>query len=88
MGVSLQIYRVRIGTFTPSVRVKTTMEQPGTVLSQFKWNYKLVTCFALLCLLTSYIIFSQEHFTLRTSLAQAPPTAACDPPRGPWCTPG
>ena len=88
MGVSLQIYRVRIGTFTPSVRVKTTMEQPGTVLSQFKWNYKLTTCFALLCLLTSYIIFSQEHFTLRTSLAQAPPTAACDPSRGPWCTPG
>ena len=65
MGVSLQIYRVKIGTFIPSVRVKTktTMEQPGTVINQFKWNYNLVAGLALLYLLTVFIYFNQEQFS-------------------------
>ena len=88
MGVSLQIYRVRIGTFNPSVRVKTTMEQPGTFITQFKWNYYLTTCFALLCLLTTFVFLSQEDLLLWTSIATEPSTTACNSSRGPLCTPG
>ena len=85
MGVSLQIYRVRIGTFIPSVRVKTNMEQPGTILNVFKWTYKLGTCLAMVCLLaiSISILLSQENIQLWTGIAQAPPTTACDPSRGP-----
>ena len=90
MGVSLQMYRVRIGTFHPSVRVKTTMEQPRTDKNKnlFKWSYKLMTCFALLCLLTTFFLLRQDHLKLWTNLVQAAPTTACDPSRGPICTPG
>ena len=78
MGVSLQIYRVRIGTFIPSVRVKTNMEQPGTILNVFKWTYKLGTCLAMVCLLaiSISILLSQENIQLWTGIAQAPPTTA------------
>ena len=35
MGVSLQIYRVRIGTYTHAVRVKTAKEQTDAVINKF-----------------------------------------------------
>ena len=40
MGVSLQIFRVRIGLFNPSVRFKTAKEQPGTEHLKITWDWK------------------------------------------------
>ena len=89
MGVSLQIYRVRIGTFNPSVRVKTAKEQTGTTTSQFKWNYKMAaSILLLLSSLATFIYFSEEYLLISTSPVWSPSTTACDPSSGPLCTPG
>ena len=53
MGVSLQIYRVRIGIYTHAVRVKTAKEQSGNRSRIFRinWSFNIVTAAILIGLL-------------------------------------
>ena len=75
MGVSLQIYRVRIGTYTHAVRVKTAKEQTDAVINkfEFKWsfNFKIVTAILLLSLLgpfcTLWLPWTSTHPSSWTS---------------------
>ena len=89
MGVSFQVYRVRIGTCNPSVRVKTAKEQAGHDSNQIKWNYK-TTFWALLlfCSLAVFLHLCQEDFIVHLSPTQYQSTTACDPSSGPLCVPG
>ena len=89
MGVSLQVYRVRIGTFNPSVREKTAKEQAGYESSKFIWNYKRI--FYVLLLFCSLVLFVQlfkEDFILNSSPTQYQSTTACDPSHGSLCVTG
>ena len=69
MGVSLQIYRARIGIFTPAVRVKTAKEQSDarTNKSKFNWNFntRVVTAICLLGVLgplfTPWLSWTSTH---------------------------
>ena len=61
MGVSLQVYRVRIGTFYPTVRVKTGKEQFEAEIKQINWNYGvyfiaflLISCSIASCNISQY----------------------------------
>ena len=61
MGVSIQAYRARIGTFdNPPVRVKTEKEQSGTKFST-NLNYKIVAIALLLLGLFSLLVSSCQH---------------------------
>ena len=63
MGVSLQVHRVRIGTFYPSVRVKTGKEQSSTKKNQMNWNYGLCL-FALLLSCCTLAISNLSQYPL------------------------
>ena len=73
MGVSIQTYRVRIGTHNnPSVRVKTEKVQPGTRFNA-KWNYKIIITPLLLLGSLSLLVYSCQHdFRMYTSLFKYP----------------
>ena len=77
MGVSIQTYRVRIGTFNnPSVRVKTEKEGPETKLNAI-WNYRMIISILLLLGFFSLLVYSCQHnFRMYPSLYRYPPTTA------------
>ena len=42
MGISVQAYRIRIGNFNPTIRIKKTKEQVRSCIKDFKWNYLVI----------------------------------------------
>ena len=90
MGVCPQTYRVRIGTFYPSARVKANKDQVGPERNQYNWNYKiqliyLILIFSFLLLLT--INFNQESSIIPPIIAKQP-SSACNGSFGTLCQPG
>ena len=67
MGLSLQVYRVRIGTFYPSVRVKTGKEHSSTKNDQINWNYGLCLS-ALVLLYCTLAIYKTSQYPLSRGL--------------------
>ena len=78
MGVSIQTYRARIGTFdSPPVRVKTEKEPKGTQFNS-KWKYKILITALLLLGCLSLLVYSCQHdFKMYTSPYIDQPTKAC-----------
>ena len=42
MDISLQAYRIRIGNFNPTIRIKNAKEQVRSWNKDFKWNYLVI----------------------------------------------
>ena len=70
MGVSLQTYRVRIGSFKSLVRIKSDRNLTGTNFSLPQWNYKM----------TIMIILFLGSLVLLSYLCSAIPVTASQPP--------
>ena len=89
MGVSLQVYRNRIGTFK-SLAYSRTLKPRASLQNPIGVNLKLVLiAFLLSCSLPVYVQLNQESFRLQTTPLQQPSTTACDPSSdSSSCTPG
>ena len=71
MGVSLQIYRIRIGTFNPSVRVKTGKEHFTKSSTLIYWNLRIGIFLLILLSFTSLM------FVLSSQLKYLPKSSKC-----------
>jgi hypothetical protein len=77
MGVSLQAYRVRIGTFQPKYSIRTNKTyQENNVLIDFK-TFLLV--FLLSCSLPVFVHLNQDSFNITPAPIQYPTQNAIDP---------
>ena len=91
MGVSLQVYRVRIGSFQPTAlypRMKKSKENSGSISnwSRFKCAVLLLT---IGCVFPVFVHLNQASFKSQTiSCPTAPTTTACNPSYGPACAAG
>ena len=83
MGVTLQTYRIRIGTYNPSVRVKTGKDQTGMISSINYWSFK-IGVFLFLSLTFSILMGTTVPGTQGTSptTPPVPPTSSLSYLRG------
>ena len=87
MGVSLQTYRVRIGTFKQIRIRKIKNNGPSTI--QFYSNYKSIIMILLMCsFVPIFIQLSEESLKLKSSPVLYPTSSACGTSSGPICLPG
>ena len=80
MGVSLQIFRVRIGLFNPTVRFKTAKEQTGAEYFKIYWDWKTYLFLVLLVILTFgclYPVVQVDSSPCRPR-TRLPCTSSCD----------
>ena len=86
MGVSLQTYRVRIGTFKQSVKIgKIKTNGPST--TQFSMDYKSSIMVILMSLfLTVFIHLSEESLKIQASPSMYPTITPYDTSSGPFCS--
>ena len=88
MGVALQVYRLRIGTFQPLIYSKATQSN-GTLKLPPGPKLKLAFFFLSLCCFSPiFVHLNEDSFKIKTSPCPVPPTTACGSSSGPSCTPG
>ena len=89
MGVSLQVYRSRIGTFQQPLVLSRKNQSKGSL--KFTAGSKLKIVFVLLslcCFTPIFVYLNEDSFKIQTTPDLASPTTACGPSTSSLCTPG